>query len=640
VGELHFYDLMRILYLRRRMILVVTILGTMLAAAVGLFVPPKYTATAEITVDLQQLLTSDRASSPTEESPVDTQIAMLTSHDHLDRVLESLRRDRVLGPTVHSQRHESRANGVSVSEVTPQPDIAERLADTTETDAGSPSLGELWRRLKVWMGPLDGAGRGTVMNVEQLARNLNVMQERRSRIVTVKFTSKSPRQAAVIANRIAQLYVDTQIEQKRASMTQELERIGDRIAALKKQAEGAQMSARTLADRQLGLGQTANPEGREPYARLGEFAREAALATQLQINLLRRQEEIRGQLELVVPDVSIRSLAPPPKRPSSPHPILFVLPALIVCVIGASFLAVVRDRLDRGLRGERDINDALGIPCIGLVPRLGPKHKNRPCEYFVANPFSAYAHVVRSVAVALQLTTAQRAPRVFLITSSVPMEGRSTLALSLAAYVARLGRRVILVDFDVRQGSTPGELHAAVKRQVFDTEMEDSSIAELTQHIPNLGIDYLAMPCCNGEPLAPFVRQQMQRLLRQLQEGHDCVIIDGPPILGIAESCLLAPLADKLLFVVKWGSTRREVAQNALHRLRDAGCFDNEWSEPPAAVVTQVELEEHARYRFGDVGEFLTRYRDYYSRPTSREDCVDDKNSTATTSSARRGRGA
>jgi len=173
-----------------------------------------------------------------------------------------------------------------------------------------------------------------------------------------------------------------------------------------------------------------------------------------------------------------------------------------------------------------------------------------------------------------------------------------------------------VVDFGLRQGPVLDELGTTAKRQILDPGMPDPPIAEFIQHIPNLGIDYLAMPWCQVEPLAPFARQQIPHLLRQIQEGRDCIFIDGPPVLGIAESRLLAPLADKVLFAVKWRSTRREVAQNALRQLRDAGCFDNEWSEPPATVMTQVELEQHARYRFGDVGELLTRYRDYYSRST------------------------
>jgi succinoglycan biosynthesis transport protein ExoP len=120
------------------------------------------------------------------------------------------------------------------------------------------------------------------------------------------------------------------------------------------------------------------------------------------------------------------------------------------------------------------------------------------------------------------------------------------------------------------------------------------------------------MPRCRVDPLALFVREQTPRLLRQLRESYDCVIIDGPPLLGTAESRLLPSMADKLLFVVKWGTTRRDVAENALRLLRGAGS-DKDLSELPAAIVTQVDLKQHARYRFGDAGEFLVEHRNYYS---------------------------
>jgi uncharacterized protein involved in exopolysaccharide biosynthesis len=614
VRELHFHELVGIFYRRRLMILTVAIVGTMLATVVGLLISPKYTATASIAVEPQQDVTRGRALSPMDESPIDTQVAMLMSHDHLERVLDSLSQDPAFRSVVFQQRYGSGFTATGpAGEAASQPANTGSLDDPTMAEGGSLSFKELSRRLKMWMGALTRFGRGTALNAEQLKRSLNVMQERRSRIVTVSFTSKSPQQAAIVANRMVKLYVDNQIEQKQAYMAQELTKIGERIAELKKEAESARTAARTLVDQRLGAGSTANREGQEPDARLGEFTRDATAATQLQINLLRRQEDLRSQLEFITPDVTVNSLAPLPDRPSSPNPILFILPALIVCAICASLLAVVLDRLDRGLRSEHDINDALGIPCIGLVPRLPRRRKNRPCGYLVAEPFSAYAEAIRSLAATLQLATPQRASTVVLISSSVPLEGKSTLALSLAAYVARLGRRVIVVDFDFRQRSVLVELGASTKRRVLDSQVQDPPVAEFIRHVSNLGLDYLAMPCCRADPLAPFAHQQTPRLLRQLREEYDCVIIDGPPLLGVAESRLLSLLADKLLFVVKWGSTRREVAQNALRQLRDSGCFDKEGSERPVAVVTQVELEQHALYRFGDVGESLVKYRDYYS---------------------------
>jgi cellulose biosynthesis protein BcsQ len=109
------------------------------------------------------------------------------------------------------------------------------------------------------------------------------------------------------------------------------------------------------------------------------------------------------------------------------------------------------------------------------------------------------------------------------------------------------------------------------------------------------------------DPLTLFDREQMPRLIHQLRDRYDCVIIDGPSVFGSVEARLLPSIADKLLFVVKWGSTRREVAQNALRLLRDVDHLDMDRSNLALAIVTQVDLRRHARYRYGDVGEFLVK---------------------------------
>jgi capsular polysaccharide biosynthesis protein/MinD-like ATPase involved in chromosome partitioning or flagellar assembly len=450
------------------------------------------------------------------------------------------------------------------------------------------------------------------MSAEQLERGLKVMQERRSRIITVSFTSRSPRQAAVVANRIVQLYVDGQIERKRASMSVELARLGERIAEFKSEVKNAAAAAQSVIQQRSAGATTASRKGSNSDERMHELLREVAAGRAKQDSLQRRQKEIHDKLEFITPDVSIVSPASPPDRPSSFNPILFILPALIICAICASLLAVVLDRLDRGLRSERDINEALSIPCIGLVPQLPRTCTTRPFQYLLAEPFSAYAEAIRSVVVTLQMAAPPRAPKVLLVSSSVPMEGRTTLALSLAAYIAHLGRRVLLVDLDFRRGSILDELDGRAERGPLDLHLQNRPPAEFIQHIPDLGLDYLPMPRCRVDPLALFVREQTPRLLRQLRESYDCVIIDGPPLLGTAESRLLPSMADKLLFVVKWGTTRRDVAENALRLLRGAGS-DKDSSELPTAILTRVDLKQHARYRFGDAGEFLVKYRNYYS---------------------------
>jgi len=92
------------------------------------------------------------------------------------------------------------------------------------------------------------------------------------------------------------------------------------------------------------------------------------------------------------------------------------------------------------------------------------------------------------------------------------------------------------------------------------------------------------------------------------------VIIDAPPVLGAIEARLLASMANKLLLVVKWGSTKRELAQNALSQLRGSGRFSRDRGDLAVAILTQVDLNKHARYRYGDVGELLANHRRYCSR--------------------------
>jgi hypothetical protein len=107
----------------------------------------------------------------------------------------------------------------------------------------------------------------------------------------------------------------------------------------------------------------------------------------------------------------------------------------------------------------------------------------------------------------------------------------------------------------------------------------------------------------------------MQNLLRQLRRSYDYVIIDSPPVLASAETRLLAAMADENLFVVKWGSTPRELAQNALNLLRRPSRSPAQQLRHVSALITQVDLKKHSSYGYGDAGEYFSNYERDYSAP-------------------------
>lgn len=407
------------------------------------------------------------------------------------------------------------------------------------------------------------------------------------------------------------LAIGAQLAELQRKMAREVDRAADALADETRIAEARVLSLRE----QLGTVQGVGSKAQADEVRLHELERQANASRQLYENLLQRREQLREQAEMISPDVRVLSLATPPERPSSLNPILFILPALIVSSVGGGLLAVVLERLDRGMRSEWDVNETLGIPCLGLVPLVRCRRGTRPHQQLLGRPFADYTESIRSLVAQLSLTGDRPPPKVILVTSSVPKEGKTTLSVSLAAHTALLGRRVILLDLDFRNPAVLQEIGGDADIGAFDllNQDQDNFSTAAIQPVPGMGLDFLPVHGGSGDPLAPFVGGQLPRLVKRLRTMYDCVIIDGPPLLPVTEARLIAAMADKVLFVVKWSSTRREVAQNALKLLRAIGVIGG--TSPPdgiGAVVTQVDLVRHARYRYGDVGESFVTNRRYY----------------------------
>jgi hypothetical protein len=141
------------------------------------------------------------------------------------------------------------------------------------------------------------------------------------------------------------------------------------------------------------------------------------------------------------------------------------------------------------------------------------------------------------------------------------------------------------------------------EKEADDPSLSDCAFGEAIQRVPELGLDYLAIAECPIDPMELLVGERMSKLIGRLRGSYDCILIDGPPVLGAAETRLLAPLADKALLVIKWESTRPEIAQNAVNQVSVRSRQGRKNSSRLLSVVTQVDLKKHALYRYGDIGE-------------------------------------
>jgi len=323
-------------------------------------------------------------------------------------------------------------------------------------------------------------------------------------------------------------------------------------------------------------------------------------------NLQQRQQQLAERQN--PQRIRLLSLAKPPERASSPAPILFIPPAIIAFITLGGLLAILTDRLDRSIRGERDVWETLGVPCLTFVPRLTGRSRAEPHKYLTNHPLAPYAEALRSLAAGMDLPLDQAHGKVLLISSSLPGEGKTTLATSIAVQAAKLGGRILLLDVDCRRSSSMREVCA---------QSEDAAAlspfmrlgTETIEHVSGLGIDYLRMRNRGLDPLLPYSRDTLPRFIDSLRRRYDWIVVDGPPLLVVAEARMLAKLSDKILFVVKWGSTTREIARAGHALLLTATAA----SKILGVVVTQVDVKRHARGRYGGLPEYLQRYRSCYT---------------------------
>lgn len=294
--------------------------------------------------------------------------------------------------------------------------------------------------------------------------------------------------------------------------------------------------------------------------------REVDTNRELYDGLLQRYKEIGvaggvGNNNIAIVD---RAIVPTGRyKPSLP--LNLALGLMLGLMLGV-LLAFVLEFLDDTIKTPEDVEQHLRMPVLGVVPRL----KKETTAEALADPRSAFSEAYRSVRTALQFSTDNGVPRVLLITSASAAEGKSTSALTLARNFAQLGKRVLLIEADLRNPS----LHRVLGvRSETGLSSLLAGAASASQVIMDTDDERLKLILAGPLPPNPAELLSGSRLLSMLTvaaEKYDQVIIDGPPVLGIADAPILSNVVSGTLLVVQSGSTRIKTAQAALKRLAAA----------------------------------------------------------------------
>ncbi|MDB5597236.1 MAG: capsular biosynthesis protein [Hyphomicrobiales bacterium] len=267
-------------------------------------------------------------------------------------------------------------------------------------------------------------------------------------------------------------------------------------------------------------------------------------------------------------NVSIIDKAQLPSVPDSPSLPKNLMISLLLGLLGAAGVIAVREALDDTFKSVEDLEEGLGLSVLGVTPLyVDATGKSSPIQEVMTDPTSPLAEAYRSLRTALQFSTADGAPKTLLVTSSQPGEGKSTTSAALAVNFAQLGQRVLLIDADMRNPS----MHKLLK---LDNSVGLSTFLSGTTEASQLvkgcsidGVTFMGTGPLPPNPAELLARPRFASLLSTASETFDIIIIDGPPVMGLADVPIITSMVEGTLLVVETARTRRAIVRDAVKRL-------------------------------------------------------------------------
>jgi len=291
--------------------------------------------------------------------------------------------------------------------------------------------------------------------------------------------------------------------------------------------------------------------------------READTNRQMYDSLLQRFKEVGAAGDVRTNNISIVDRAQGGFR-FKPNLLKNLAMGLLAGLLLGILLAFVLEFLDDTLKTPDDLEQKLRLAVLGVIPKLKPKQNVATVS---ADPQSSFSEAYRSVRTALQFATDHGVPRSLLVTSPSPAEGKSTTALALARNFAQLGKRVLLIEADLRNPSLHKALGIKGEAGLSNLLSGASSLAEVTLATAEERLSVILAGPLPPNPAELLSGSKFVSMLTVAGERYDQIIIDGPPVLGLADSPILANAVEGTLLVVTSGQTRIATAQQALKRL-------------------------------------------------------------------------
>ncbi len=342
-------------------------------------------------------------------------------------------------------------------------------------------------------------------------------------------------------------------------------------ASLRSAVAAARTTEDSLRTQLAQLQSQVNAQGQTEVT-LHELQNEADIAKMIYAAYLKGAEETANQVDSQEPDAVVVARAGVPLSAAPPTHLQLVALGLLISLFLALLLALVRERRQSVFRTSEELEAAIGLKVLGLIPR---QRQLRDAMRF-ADPKSMFSEAIFSIRALLRLNT-RGGSNVVMVTSATPQEGKTVFSSALARNAALAGERVLLIDCDLRR--------PAVTRLIPSRHDEVLGGVRICRDTLS-PLDVVTLTPDSGSPQDYFASAKMTNLMATLRPRYDMIILDTPPVLAVTDARVLSGLADVTILVVGWRKTSRELVNRAVAELRSSG------AHLTGAVMSQVRISD------------------------------------------------
>jgi capsular exopolysaccharide synthesis family protein len=317
--------------------------------------------------------------------------------------------------------------------------------------------------------------------------------------------------------------------------------------------------------------------------RLRELESEAEAARLVYTETLNRAEQNSNQRDGQQPDATRVSKATVPLGAAPPTKRQLLVLSFFASVLLGVIAALVRDRLETGFRTAEQVEAETGLPALGFIPRT----RHRRNALMMDERDSPFVEAINTVRGALQMADVAGRPKVVLVTSSLPDEGKTFFSVALARSVARAGGRALLVDCDLRRPGVSATIGMPPQQGVGALE-PGVGVSALVQRDEATKLDVITAAGARDNVQDIVSSELLRSLVNEARDLYDIVVLDAPPVLAVVDARVLSLMADATVMVVRWRRTPRVLVLQALKQLRIYG------AKVAGVVITQANLRSLA----------------------------------------------